>query len=101
MASFDGVIEAVHFAPDGQVAWVRAYERRGSAFSDSVIISRQELVEKLRQGKRFVIGKRLRDLGGTFDTSISLRLRRQKDGDILVTDRLPHEQDCVEGVPLI
>ena len=27
---YDGVIEAVHYAPDGQVEWVRAYLRRGA-----------------------------------------------------------------------
>ena len=29
---FDGLIEAVRYAPDGKIILVRAYERRGATF---------------------------------------------------------------------
>jgi hypothetical protein len=36
---FDGVIEAVRYK-DGQIEVVRAFERRGSAFTDRVMLNR-------------------------------------------------------------
>lgn len=48
---FDGVIDAVHYNPDGQVKWVRAYLRRGATFTDNLLIQRQDLVEEIRSGK--------------------------------------------------
>ena len=101
MAAYDGVIEAVRYAPDGQVDWVRAYERRGAAFLDGVILSRSALVAKLQQGKHFVIGRRLPNLGGSFDTSIPVRLVHQDGGEVLVTDHLRHATDSLAGVPTI
>ena len=47
---YDGVIEAVHYAADGQVEWVRAYLRRGPAFSDRIMLDRQTLIEDLKAG---------------------------------------------------
>jgi len=35
---YDTVVEAVHYQPDGQVAWVRAYQRRGPTFTDWMIL---------------------------------------------------------------
>lgn len=98
---FDGVVEAVHYDPDGRVAWVRAYERRGPTFSDRVMLNRQELVERLRAGKHFVAGKRLEGLSSTFDVSLPLRLVEQEDGPVLVVGYLHPEKDCLEGVPTI
>lgn len=40
-ARFDGVIEAVRYSPDGKIEVARAYERRGAAFSDHVLITTQ------------------------------------------------------------
>ena len=64
---FDGVIEAVHYK-NGQIVTVRAYERRGAAFSDRVLIDRKELLERIKGGKQFVIGKRKEFMAGTFET---------------------------------
>ncbi|MFZ6026544.1 MAG: hypothetical protein ACOYYS_02405 [Chloroflexota bacterium] len=101
MPKYDGVIEAVHYTPDGQVAWVRAYERRGPAFSDRVLIDRASLVEKLEQGKRFMLGRRIESMAGSFDVSVPVRLVRQKDGVLLASDHLQHTHDSIEGVPVI
>ena len=51
--TFDGVIEAVRYKPDGQVDWVRAYLRRGPTFSDRIMINRATLIENLKSGKRY------------------------------------------------
>jgi hypothetical protein len=101
MSNYDGVIEAVHYASDGQVAWVRAYERRGAAFSDRVLIDRARLIEKLQRGKRFMLGKRVEQQGGTFDVSIPVRLIGIGEAAFLSSDHIHHTQDHLEGVPII
>ncbi len=98
---FDGVIEAVHYQPDGQVDWVRAYERRGPAFSERILLDRQTLVERLMAGQRFVVGKRLPYLGSTFAVSQPVRLVQRSDGDALVVGDVQGEEDRLEGVPVI
>ncbi len=98
---FDGIVEAVHYKPDGQVKWVRAYLRRGPTFSDRLLIDRQELVDQLKAGKSFLAGKRIERMASTFETSVPLRLV-QKDGrDILVTGETQSDRDRLEGVPLV
>ena len=63
---FDGVIEAVRYK-NGQIVVVRAFERRGAAFSDRVLVDRKELLERLKKGQKFVIGKRRELMAGTFE----------------------------------
>jgi hypothetical protein len=83
------------------VAWVRAYERRGSAFSDCVIIDRAKLIERLNAKKRFMAGRRLPNMAASFDTSLPVRLIRQKGKDVLVTGYVQQEHDNLEGIPVI
>jgi len=97
----DGVIEAVHYSPDGQVAWVRAYERRGSAFSDVVLISRDELVKRLKGGQKFVAGTRKIFLAGTFETSHPLKLAQQNGKEYLTIHDDQPERDHLDGVPVV
>ena len=103
---YDGVIEAVRYAPPGRVAVVRAYERRGPTFSDRVLISREELVRRLEAGKHFVAGERQPFLASTF-TVASPILLVEKDGQkYLATASAPAAEsgnasvDCLAGVPL-
>jgi hypothetical protein len=98
---FDGIVEAVHYAADGQVVWVRAYERRGAAFSDRVLIPRQELVNKLKTGKQYLTGHRKKYLGGTFDASQPVRLVTRDGREVLVVGEGQTERDHLEGVPII
>jgi hypothetical protein len=70
---FDGVIEAVHYTPGGQIILVRAYERRGAVWSERILIGRNELVGRLKQGKRFVTGQRKEYLGSNFQTGRAVR----------------------------
>jgi hypothetical protein len=64
---YDGVIEAVRYSPDGKVSLARAYERRGPAFSDRILLSREELIKRIESGDKYVVGKRLPMLGGVFE----------------------------------
>ena len=95
---FDGVVEAVRYK-DGQIEVVRAFERRGAAFSDRVLIERHELLERLRKGKKFVTGQRKELLAGTFDVGKSVQLV-QRDGTEFVSTRENAERDELEQVPV-
>ncbi len=70
----DGVIEAVRYNPDGKISVVRTYLRHGVVWSDHIILARTDLVDKINQGKHFVIGARKKHLGSVFDTGASIQL---------------------------
>jgi hypothetical protein len=76
---FDGVIESVRYMADGKIDIVRAYERRGAAFSDYVLLTRDVLVDRLSKGKRFVVGARKIYLGGVFDVKGDVRYVASND----------------------
>jgi hypothetical protein len=97
---FDGVVECVHYKPNGEVDWVRAYERRGATFSDYVLIPRQALIQKLKAGKKFVVGKRVADMASTFNVTAPLRVTNSGGKDILVANDHPSDQDHLPGVPV-
>jgi hypothetical protein len=101
---YDGVIEAVRYAPPGRVAVVRAYERRGPTFSDRVLISREELVRRLQAGKRFVAGERQPLLASTFKVTSSICILEKDGQKYLATADAPAGSntsgDCLVGVPL-
>ena len=91
---FDGLIEAVRYAPDGKIEVVRAYERRGATFSDHIIISRAKLIDRIKNGEKFVTGSRKEFLGSTFDAQKVVRL----DGDSITT-AASSSADNLEEVP--
>lgn len=92
-----GVIEAAHFNPDGTLAWVRAYERRGPTWSDVV------LLDRLRRGKRFFVGSRLENWASEFDLGEQLRLKTTHRGTFVVLGEsrgdLPNDQ--LEDLPVV
>jgi len=91
----DGIIEAVRYASNGKINVVRAYERRGAAWSDHVLLERRDLVEKLNKGKRFVIGRRKPYLGSLFETGAAVRVV----GEHVVSEDLTAARDQLAGVP--
>ncbi|HUH98659.1 MAG TPA: hypothetical protein VLZ89_14945 [Anaerolineales bacterium] len=97
MNKFDGVIEAVRYK-GGKIDVVRAYERRGATFSDRVLLSRKTLIERLRQGRRFVTGQRKLLMASTFEVGKPVNLLGAQDAQIIAT-RDPAERDELEDVP--
>jgi hypothetical protein len=95
---FDGVIEAVHYK-NGQIVTVRAYERRGSAFSDRILIDRKDLLERIKSGKQFVIGARQEFLAGTFSEAKAVQLVT-RDGKDFIATRAEAEHDELESAPV-
>ena len=102
---YDGVIEAVRYTPDGKVSIARAYERRGPAFSDRILLNREELIKRLEAGEKYMVGKRVPKMGATFEISTRVYLvegaekvcwiSTSKDSSGQTSNR-----DEIEGAPL-
>jgi len=97
---YDGVVEAVRYAPDGRLTIARVYERRGSTFSDCVLLSRAELIRKLKAGQVFMMGKRLEYLGGTFEVTIPVKMAGNPGKEVLFTTKITNDCDDLQGAPL-
>jgi hypothetical protein len=99
--NYDGVVEAAHFKPDGQLDWVRVYIRRGAVFSDRILVSRQAFVEQLRAGKRYMVGERIFNLGGEFNVTQPVTLLRQDGKHVIVVGDARSTEGELTGVPII
>jgi hypothetical protein len=97
----DGVIEAAHFNPDGKLAWVRAYERRGPTWSDVVLLDREALVARLKKGKRFFVGSRRELWASEFEVTQPVRLVEFYKGSAIVVGPGSSRQDRLAGIPVI
>ena len=97
---FDGVIEAVRYTRNGQIDFVRAYERRGATFSDRILLDRKTLLERLKASKRFVTGQRQALLAGTFSNGRAVNLVHH-EGREFVTTRATAASDELEEVPVL
>ncbi len=97
---FDGVIEAVRYGPDGLVSLARIYERRGPAWSDRLLITREDLLTRLKAGKKFVIGRRKPYLAGTFEPWARVRLVEVDGRPYLTTTGSPSGRDDLKQAPL-
>jgi hypothetical protein len=95
---YDGIIEAVRYK-NGQIVLVRAYERRGASFSDRVLIERKELLERLKNGTRFLTGKRREFLAGTFEEGKPVKLVHRA-GKGFISTREDADRDELEQVPV-
>ena len=96
----DGVIEAVRYAPDGQLALARVYRRRGPTWSDRVLVTREELVHCLKNRKKVVIGRRIPYMASTFEIISQVQLVQSGGGEILVTGSSQAEHDALTEAPL-
>lgn len=95
---FDGIIEAVH-VKNGQIVTVRAYERRGAAFSDRVLIERKDLLERIKGGKKFVTGSRREYLASEFEVGKPVKVV-SRDGKDFLSTRDGADRDELENVPV-
>jgi len=96
---FDGVIEAVRYNPDGQIALVRGYELRGVTYSDRVLLDRASLVDRLKKGKKFTTGQRKEFLGSTFEFGKTVKLASKNDKEVLTTREDVPERDEFDETP--
>jgi hypothetical protein len=98
---YDGVVEAAHFKPDGQLDWVRVYERRGAVFSDCILLNRENFIEQLKAGKRYMVGERIHNLGGKFNVSQPVHLLRTDSKAVIAVGNAQPGMDDLTGVPII
>jgi len=95
---FDGLVEAVRYSPDSRLlAEVRIYERRGSTWSDHIVITRDELVRRIKAGKIFVIGTRRLYLASTFEVHARIHLIEVDGKEILTSTSSPVRDDLIEA----
>jgi len=100
-SKLDGVVEAVHYKPNGEVDWVRAYVRRGATWSDHVLVEREELIKRLNSGKRYLVGQRIPLNASTFEVTTPLRVIQVGGREYMVAGQIQAERDLLDGVPLI
>jgi len=96
---FDGIVEAVRYK-NGQIEVVRAFERRGAAFTDRIMLKRDEFLERLKKGKKYFVGKRKEFLAGTFETQDKPVQVLTRDGQEIISTRAEAEQDELEQAPV-
>ena len=94
----DGVIEAVRYK-NGQIEVARTYERRGAAFSDRLLLSRKELLESLKKGRRFVTGTRKEFMAGTFEAGREVQIVT-RDGKEFIATNADADRDNLEPAPV-
>lgn len=93
----DGIIEAVRYK-NGQIILVRAYERRGASFSDRLLIDRKDLLERIKNGKLFLIGSRKKFWAGTFEEGKPIKVV-SRDGKDFISTREGADRDELEETP--
>jgi hypothetical protein len=91
----DGVIEAVRYK-NGQILMVRAYERRGTTFSDLVLLDRKTLLDRLQKGKQYVTGSREEFMAGTFKVGKSVMTLKHDEHQLIVTHENSIRDDLAE-----
>lgn len=95
------MIDAAHFDSQGQLLWVRAYERRGPTWSDHVLLDRKTLIERLRAGKRFFSGRRVELHASEFELETPLRLVNTRKGPVLVAGKGQPQADSLDPLPVV
>lgn len=98
---YDGVLEAAHFKPDGQLDWVRVYEKRYSAFSDRILLSRADFIKQLKAGKHYMTGERIPYMGGKFSVNQPVLLQLKNSIPVIVVGNARSSSDDLSGVPIL
>ena len=97
---FDGVVDAVRLGPDGRLARARVFQSLGATYSDHVILTREQLVDQMKQGKHYGFGQRKETWGFTFEPSIELRLVKENGQDYIRSNSGGGTGDDLKGLPL-
>jgi hypothetical protein len=103
----DGVVVAVRYLPDEQLDWARIYLKRGDVFADRINLPRQDLIDRIKSGKRFAVGQRVEFYAGTFELHGNVQIQEQ-DGQEYVSlegaklaGSQASDRDFLKGVPQI
>jgi hypothetical protein len=99
--SADIIIEAARFKANGQVDFVRAYQRRGATYSDCLLITRTELLKQLLKGKTVATGQRMHLMASTFNKITPVRVAPSANRFIITSGNLGAAQDELPGTPIL
>jgi len=97
---FDGVVDAVRLGPDGRLARARVFQSLGATYSDHVILTREQLVDQLKQGKHYGFGRRKETWGFTFEPSVELHLVKENGQEYIRSASGGGTGDDLKGLPL-
>ena len=98
---YDGVIEGVRYTPEGKLTEVRFYERRGPTFSDRTLLTRADLLQRLRAKKKFAVGTRTVFLASTCEILADVRLAGSRGQEAIVCgSSTAVDRDDLQGAPL-
>jgi len=97
----DGVVESVRYDANGQVEWVRMFQRRGPTYSDWLLVKRPALIEMLKAGKKLFAGERVEFQASTFKMGAALKVIERGGKEVLVTGEVQANQDQLDGVPVV
>jgi hypothetical protein len=96
----DGVIETIRYDEKGKLSLIRVYERRGPTFSDRILFSRDQLIQKMRNGKKFHVGKRIQLQASTFELGKPVFLSGKPGKEFIVTQTDKPACDNLPDAPL-
>ncbi len=97
----DGVIEAVKYNEDKSIDWVRFHERRGYAYSDRLLLDREQLIDRLEAGELFFTGQRTQYQGNTFNTQKKVITEDRSGNLVILTEGAETDHDHLEDVPVL
>ncbi len=97
---FDGLVEVVRYLPSGLVDLVRVYERRGPTFTDRMLLNRETFLGKLKEGKKYVTGRRIPLLSSTFEVDGPVKLVKTDNGEYITDGQAADGRDDLKGTPL-
>ena len=98
---YDGVVVAVRYTPQGNIDWVRAFERHGFVFTDRMMMKRDQLVERLKSGKKFKTGERLIYQGNDFEIKEDIRWEEKNGEGVIVVGQDSPDHDSLGQLPII
>ncbi|NLF51070.1 MAG: hypothetical protein GX577_08030 [Leptolinea sp.] len=96
----DGIIETARYDPEGKISLVRVYEKRGSTFSDLVLLTREQFISKLRTGKKFYVGKRIPYQASTFELGDPVSTADRSGFEVVISGPGRGIHDYLPDVPL-
>jgi hypothetical protein len=96
----DGVIEGVKYGEGKHIDWVRVYQRRDMAYTDVIILPREELIKELESGKHYKTGQRIKYQGSSFETDLEVILNKVEDATYIQAGEVDQPEDHLEGVPI-
>ena len=97
---YDGVVVAVRYSSQGEIERVRFFERHGFVFTDRMMVSRGDLVERLQNGKRLKTGVRLLYQGNDFEIKEDINLIEKNGSNVIVVGQTTSDRDTLGNLPI-